>query len=125
MSLRIPTSTELSIYRQTTSLDGRDYIFRFRWNQREGTWFFSLSDAEDDPIVEGVKVIVQLPLLRLVTDPRKPPGIILALDTQAEETDFSASPKTTAQDPGLFELGERVTLLYFTEAEVAELGIGS
>ncbi len=125
MSLRIPTSTTLSDYRQTTSLDGRDYIFRFLFNQREGTWFFSLADEEDAPIVEGVKVIVQLPLLRLVTDARRPPGILLALDTQAPETDFSAAQKTTARDPGLFELGERVLLLYFTEAELVTLGIRS
>ncbi len=125
MSLRIPTSTELSIYRQTTSLDGQDFIFRFLFNQREAEWFFSLADGNDDAIVEGVKVIVQLPLLRLVTDPRQPPGIILALDTQATVTDFSALMKTTARDPGLFELGERVILLYFTEAELESLGIGA
>jgi hypothetical protein len=121
MSLRVPTSTELTDYRQTTTLDGRDYVFRFLWNQREGTWFFSLFDEEDDPIVQSVKVTVQLPLLRLVTDPRKPPGILLALDTQAVETDFSTLVKTTARDPGIAELGERVLLLYFTADEVAGL----
>ncbi len=125
MSVRIPTSTTLSSYRQTTSLDGRDFVFRFLWNQREAEWFFSLADAEDDPIVQSVKVIVQLPLLRLVTDPRKPPGILLALDTQAEGTDFSVDAKTLARDPGLAELGERVVLLYFTEAELESLGISS
>ncbi len=124
MSLRVPTSTTLSDYFQTTSLDGRDYVFRFLYNEREGTWFFSLFDEEGDPIVQSIKVIVQLPLLRLVVDERKPPGILLALDTQAPETDFSSASKSLARDPGLFELGERVILLYFTEAEVASLGGG-
>lgn len=124
MSQSVPTSTTLSDYFQTTSLDGRDYVFRFLYNEREGSWFFSLFDQDGDPIVQSIKVIVQLPLLRLVTDERKPPGVLLALDTQAPETDFSSSTKSLALDPGLFELGERVVLLYFPEAEVESLGSG-
>lgn len=122
MSVRIPTSTTLTDYRQTTSLDGQDYIFRFRWNQREAEWFFSIADAEDDPIVEGLKVTVQLPLLRLVVDSRRPPGVLLALDTQAVEADLQTE-KTLARDPGIADLGDRVALLYFSEAELVELGI--
>lgn len=125
MSLRIPTSTTFAFYSQTTTLDGQDYVFRFLWNQREGTWFFSLFDADEDPIVEGLKVVVNLPLLRLVTDERKPPGVLLAVDTTAPEVDRSAGEKVLALDPGLEELGERVLLLYFSEAEIESLGLGA
>lgn len=125
MSLRIPTSTTFPFYSQTTTLDGQDYVFRFLWNQREGTWFFSLLDADEDPIVEGLKVVVNLPLLRLVTDERKPPGVLLAVDTTAPEVDRTAGEKVLALDPGLEELGERVLLLYFSEAEIESLGLGA
>lgn len=124
MSLRIPTSTTFPLYSQTTTLDGVDYVLRFLWNQREGSWFFSLLDADEDPIVEGLKVVVNLPLLRLVTDERKPPGVLLAVDTTAPEVDRAAGEKVLALDPGLEDLGERVLLLYFSEAELASLGLG-
>ena len=121
MSEIIPTSTTLSDYRQTTSLDGRDYILRLLYNQREGTWFLSLYDEEEDPIAESLKVVVSFSLLRLLTDPRKPPGILMAFDTTAPTP--AAGEKLLALDPGLGDLGERVILSYFTEAEAAELGL--
>lgn len=123
MSLRIPTSTAFTDYRQTTTLEGRDYILRFLWNQREGSWFFSLFDADEDPIVEGVKVVVGFSLLRLVTDERRPPGVLLAVDTTAPVPDRAAGEKVLALDPGIDELGERVLLLYFPTDELDELGL--
>jgi len=123
MSLRIPTSQRFTDYRQTTTLEGRDFILRFLWNQREGTWFFSLFDSQEDPIVEGVKVVVGFPLLRLVTDDRKPPGVLLAVDTTAPVPDRAEGEKVLALDPGIDELGERVLLLYFPTDELDELGI--
>lgn len=125
MTIRIPTSTTLPAYSQTTTLDGRNYLFSFAFNEREGTWFVSLADADGVPIVEGEKVIVQLPLFSLVTDPRRPPGVMMAIDTTAPETDYSAEVKTLAQDPGLFELGTRVKLVYFPADELVALGIRS
>lgn len=121
MSQLIPTSTVLTDYRQTTTLDGRDYILRFLFNQREGLWFFSMFDEEEDPIVEGLKVVVEHSLLRLITDPRKPPGLLVASDDTAREPE--EGQKILALDPGLGELGERVVLLYFTEAELAAEGV--
>ena len=119
MSLTIPTSTERSDYVQTTTLDGRDYIFRFLFNQREGKWYMRLADQDDVPIVEGVKLVADYNLLKRIVDARRPPGYMIAKDTTALDVDVAAGEKITALDPGLPDLGGRVLLLYFTEAEVA------
>lgn len=121
MSVQIPTSTTLSDYRQTTTLDGRDYILRFLFNQREATWFLSVFDEQEDPIVEGVKIVANWPLLRLVQDARAPAGVLFAFDTTAPDAVIAAGEKTLAEDPGLGDLGERVILTYFTRAEIDAL----
>jgi hypothetical protein len=108
MALEIPTSTELPSYVQRTTLEGREYVLAFDWNEREGRWFFDVLDSEETPLAVGLKVVVGFPLLRRKTDPRLPPGDFLAIDTS-----------DTGADPGFAELGGRVRLCYL---EAAELG---
>ncbi len=122
MALIIPTSTELSDYRQVTNLEGRDYVLAFVHNTREDRWYMNLADQDESPIVDGIKVVAEIDLLQRVTDPRRPPGKIVARDlTAPDPTDDQ--PKILSEDPGLRDLGGRITLLYFTEAEVEELGL--
>lgn len=117
MSGTIPTSIELVNYVQTTSLDGRDYILRFLFNRRDQRWRISVLDQDESPIRFGVKVVADSPLLRRETDDRRPKGILLAKDLGATDVDRSAGEKLVAIDPGVDELGARVLLIYFTEAE--------
>jgi hypothetical protein len=114
MAQIIPTSTELAFYRQTTSLDGQDYILRLRFNSRLGLWTFNLSDINDDPIIEGFTVVTETNLLAGVADARVPPGFLVARDFSAPDD----AAKIKSVDPGLTDLGSRVVLLYFTTAEV-------
>lgn len=109
MALQIPTSTELPSYVQRLTLEGREYVLAFDWNEREGRWFFDLLDSEEEPLAAGLKVVVGFPLLRRrKTDPRLPPGDFFAIDNSG-----------TGRDPGFEELGARVVLCYL---EAAELG---
>lgn len=103
----IPTSTTQAHYRQATALDGEDYVLRFQWNARAGGWFLELADADGVPIVSGVRIVADFPLLRRVTDPRRPPGELIAADLSGQ-----------ALDPGFAELGERVVLTYLDAEEV-------
>lgn len=97
---------------QRTTLDGRDYIVRADYNQRESRWYLSLHDQTDDPILSGKAVVVGWDLLRLVVDERRPPGRLYALDYSG-----------TGHDPGLDEIGPglRVELVYADADEVAEM----
>lgn len=103
----IPTSQTESNYRQITTLDGVDYILNFRWNQREGRWYMTLSTASDGVIQGPVKVVADWPLVYPQQDPPLPPGTLLAFDTTGEGI-----------DPGLSDFGTRVRLMYLDEDEV-------
>lgn len=119
MSVTIPTSTELVNYIQTTSLDGRDYILRFLFNRRDQRWRVSFLDQDESPIRFGVKVVADSPLLRRETDDRRPKGILLAKDLTAVDVVRATGGKLAAIDPSVDELGDRVKLIYFTEAETS------
>lgn len=109
MALQIPTSAELPSYVQRVTLEGREYVLAFDWNEREGRWFLDLLDNEETPLAVGLKVVVGFPLLRRrKTDPRLPPGDFIAIDSS-----------DTGRDPGFGELGGRVALCYLEAAELA------
>lgn len=100
-TVRIPVDSVSANFTLRCELDAVEYEFTFRFNERDGTWFMSLADIEGDPIVEGVPLRVNLPLLMDVPDVRKPGGLLMALDTSG-----------TGVDPGRYDLGDRVVLTY-------------
>ncbi len=94
-------------------LDGRDYLLSLAYNQREDRWYLSIADDEGNPIVSGIKVLANYPLLfRHRYNPAIPPGDLFAVDTTSD-----GSP------PGLSELGKgkRVQLTYWDAAELAAM----
>lgn len=112
MPLLIQTSPD-PYYEQRVRLDGRDYLLRFAWNQRESRWRLSLFTENDEPIVHGLKLIANWPLLRRYRyDDRVPPGELFVVDWTGD-----------GAPPLLDELGEdkRCQLLYFTPEELAGL----
>lgn len=123
MSETIDTSTELNDYRQVTTLDGRDYVLRFNFNQREGKWYLSIGDERDVNIVHGIKVVPLVSLLRKVKDARKPPGLLMARDLTASDAAFELGEKIIDLDPGLNDLGGRVALFYFLEDELVPVAV--
>lgn len=108
MALNVPTRTDLSIYRERVDLEGLSFIVDFQFNSREGFWYFDLLDVDEVPIKAGVKVVTGAPLLRLISDARRPPGELLATDQTGED-----------REAGREDLGGDVLLVYATAEEVA------
>ena len=107
--LIIPTSLTLPFYTQRVRLDGREYSLRFRWNTCAERWRMDLLTDENEPIVLGMKIVTDWPLLRYYKfDPRCPPGEFFA-QTLTQDT----SP------PGFSDLGigQRVELTYYAATE--------
>lgn len=103
--LLVPTSPGVPYYSQTTKLDGRDYLLRFAFNEREAAWRLSILEPDETPLLLGLKLVANWPLLRHYHhDPRLPPGELMVVDLTGEAT-----------VPGLDELGEgkRCELTYF------------
>ena len=87
----------------SVKLEGVVYTFRLRWNVRSGAWFLDLRDANDEVLFAGRKLVVDWVLSGWRdTDPRLPPGRLLAYDTSGQQT-----------DPTLDDLGTRVVLEYW------------
>ena len=106
MPLLIPTFSD-SFYSEVVTLDGTEYLLDFRYNQTEDRWRLSISDLEGDPILQGVKIVCGVSLLRRTADSRKPRGVLMAQATTSDE-----SP------PGLLDLGQRGNLLYYSPDEI-------
>jgi hypothetical protein len=51
----IPTSITKSNYVQNTTLDGVEYVLRFRWNQRESKWYLAIELPDETVLVAGTR----------------------------------------------------------------------
>ncbi len=90
-----------------TQLGESFFVVSWRWNARDGVWYFGLSDADALPIVSGVRVVLNVDLLSGVSSPRRPPGPIVVV-----------APSGSAEEPGLSDLGGRVKVLYIAPEEL-------
>ena len=94
--LQIPTSTTDDLYKVAVTLEGQDYVFTFAWNYRSSVWEMTI-----DGVVSSVPVLIGVNLLASVPLSTRPPGTLLAVDSSNQDL-----------DPGLNDLGDRVSLLY-------------
>jgi hypothetical protein len=101
-----------------TELDGLRLTFVARWNERaenrdidgnetEGAWFFDLYDEQGLAIIYGVRIACGVPLARWMRHPLVRAGCIIAADASGRYV-----------DPGRYDLGTRVQVLYYPEDEV-------
>jgi len=110
----IPTeeAAQDGIFFESVSLDGVDYQLYFKYNSREGFWYFDLNDVEGNPIRTGIKVVVNYPLTFLCACPEKPAGELSCINTEDEP-----------QDPGLNDLGLNALMAYLNEEGVDGLSV--
>jgi hypothetical protein len=105
--LVIPVLEGRALTRQRLNLDGVVYTLELAWNQSEESWHVSLFDAEEEPIVTGLRIVTNWPLWRYYKfDPRMPPGELVAQDLTGDES-----------RPGFddFGIGKRVELTYYAQ----------
>lgn len=94
--------------RFTLSLDGVRLGVRLGWQERLASWYVDFLDSDNEPILTGRRIAVGDNLFASCSDDRLPPGMLLVIDTTGTDV-----------DPGSADLGDRVLLIYATEAEVA------
>lgn len=118
MTIRIPTRSDLDFYEMQLTLDGSPFDLVFRWNARDEVWYLSIYDpavaetvdGSRTPIIGSIPVFVGGPLLSLCRRRDRPLGELIAIDTQGND-----------EDPGRRDLGDRVVLLYYSQAELSGL----
>jgi hypothetical protein len=110
--LRIPLPKGVPSFSQRVMLEQLEYIFDLHWNQRAERWYLQLYDSTGE-LITARKVIANWPLLLGVVHESRPPGELVATDTQQLTTPI-----------GLYDLGDRILLSYLEAADLAEL-VGS
>lgn len=109
MIVELPIRQEGPYFRFTTELDGVSYSLTFRWNDRVGQWVMDLADGEGAPIVSGIRVVLDTPLLlRFKGRASVPPGDLIAVDSGG-----------ASKEAELEDLGRRVLIFYLSAEEFA------
>lgn len=101
--IEIPVAFDTPLYTERVTLDGKEYLFKFDWNDRENRWYMGLFSVTGDPLATGIKVVANWPLLRKLAGDTVPPGVLIATDLSPQD----------GESPTYAELGTRVKLLYY------------
>jgi len=113
MPLEIPIDAKNPESEQVTSLDGTAFVIGVSWSERGESWYLNVSlqrDGQDPaPVLLGARVSVGYPPLLGVVGER-PLGEIVPMDV-SDQTGYGA-------DPGRYDLGTRVRLMYYTAEEL-------
>lgn len=108
--------TPNAFWTQTTTLEGVTFLLTFQFNQRASCWYLSIADANNVDIVNGIKLVCGMSLLKKCADPRQPAGALLMLSSTAD----SSTPGLNDLLPGV----GRCVLYYITSDWVALLDNG-
>lgn len=108
MPAALPIVPSVPNYRFSTSLDGTQYVFDVRWNARAESWYLDISDESDEIIARGLRMVLGAALGSRSADPRFPAGVLIMFDNEG-----------TGRDAGFDDMGTRVSLLFYTAAELA------
>lgn len=99
--LELLTRKDLPAYFYVVTLEGAQYRLDFRYNERMGKWFLKISDPTGVELMGAVPITASCPLFNRFRRANLPPGTLVAFDSSGKN-----------QDPGRFDLGDRVRLIY-------------
>lgn len=101
--------------RFNTTLVDEEFIFDFRWNERAGAWYMAIYTEEEDPIVHGIKVVSGTLLAGHVSNAIAdfPAGVFIVVDSSGQSLDGVGAT--------LDDLGDRVSVVFFTQEELNDI----
>lgn len=79
---------EYGSFRYTATIDGSDYLLKFRWSDRTGSWYLDFLEPDGTEIFVGNRLVVDWPVFLTHKDSRKPEGILLLLDIEGDGYDI-------------------------------------
>lgn len=106
--LKIPVRTDIPAYDFSLTLEGVVYFFNFEWNERGQFWSMDILDQDQNHLVAGVRMTVNVDLLGRFKNAKLPKGVFVLLDSSGKN-----------QDPKVDNFGTIVELFYAESTEVA------
>lgn len=108
--VRLPITPRGPFFSVTTELDEVSYVFTFRWNGRGGWWLVDIASSGGVVLVRGLRLTVNVPLLRGFRSPLLPSGLLMAADSTGR-----------GEDPTFESLGRNTLVYYVPPEELASL----
>jgi len=75
----VPLLTDSAAFRYTIAIDGENFVFAFRWQQRNSAWYLTIRLADSTVIRSGIRLIENWPLNGRDLDPRMFNGVLILL----------------------------------------------
>lgn len=77
--LSIPMQS-YSEFSEAITLDGNLYNLHFYWNNRGSFWTMDISDANNNPLISGIRLIIGFPMTLQNAEESIPPGQFIIVD---------------------------------------------
>lgn len=94
-------------YRLRTSFDNEEVLFRVRWNAHDSAHYIDVLEPGEEPIAQGIKVVLGVNLGRRSTHPFFLRNLLHAFDTTLQGV-----------EAGVDDLGGRVVVVRYGLAEL-------
>lgn len=104
----IPFKDPSSFVEQVT-LSGTIFILMFNWNSLNEFWTMDIRNRDEEPIVLGIKIVPNYPLLAQYTETNLPLGEIVCQN-------IVKSPDVIRR----FDIGQNFLLVYYEPGELEE-----
>lgn len=99
----LPAYTEQIVFEDTV------YTLKFVWNSRGAYWTIDFYDIDENPLVIGIKIVLNYELISRFVDRGIPKGFLYAIDVS-----------NNLEKIGRYDfINGRLSLIYVTEVELA------
>lgn len=112
--IEIPLDSTLTYYDEIIQLESLEYLFEFAWSDRDSAFYLNLYDQDGNPLAIGIKLLLNVDLLRRFPVATMPPGKLICVDAG------SAGNGVDIAQPS--DLGTRVFLEYITSDDTSLTG---
>ena len=100
-------------FEQLMTLEQSNYVFRFKWNTLFSYWALDILDQNKVLLTAGLKIVLNVELLRRARNPALPSGYLIAVPQDDSIVEISRK-----------SMGDNVQLYYVdSDEELAALGV--
>lgn len=103
---------EPSNWNQQITLGNQSFFLEFTWNALNKFWTMDIYDIEKDPIIYGIKLVPNFPLLATYVTSRKPQGEIICQNIVEGESEIKR-----------FDMSQKFELIYYAEQEIMDFNL--
>lgn len=101
---------EQSFFRQQIQLTGVLYFLTFTWNALNQYWVMDIANSNEVPLISGIKIVQDYPLLAAYTVDGMPPGEIICQNVVNSPDEIKR-----------FSMSQNFVLVYYEPLEIESI----